>query len=361
MRAFTACALCGLGVSCVSLRSMAGVGPALLDLSPQTYPVRPVPEDVPIDLSGTSGAGTGAGRVASFGLVPAAYALRILDGLYGPDGAVDDDPAGRVDSAIPGVADIWSFGSRSWRYAGSAGYGLTLGNEPVRAPSWSRPTRLAGVGVYGGTPRGIRQAGGWTYAAAAGVLDEDPSSTVTSGGLAYGPAAYDVSSQYAVGPGLSLASQVQGMPELLALGLGGEYSAGGWGAVALGVARSRQSLGSGWRYQLGYKVDVFSDLGLSWVNEQRGAGYADLSTYREDPLACDCVRNQWRLSMPMGRWGRLSGTYEQRSRALDGLQRTVGLAQGFRYGPHLKVRLEANGNIATGAYGLGARFSVPID
>lgn len=358
--AFTACALCGLTTSCAQVRPTAAAdGAALLGLSPQVYPVRAVPVDVPVDLSGT-GVKTRKDQVTSFGLVPDAYALDILDGVYWPDKTADGDPLEDFGPSIPGVDDPWSFGARSWRYTGGDGYRLTLGNEPVRAPSWSRSVRLAGVGVYGGVPRGVQQSGDWTYAAAAGVLDES-SSGVKSGGLAYGPAAYDVSSQYAVGPGLSLASQVQGMPELLALGLGGEYSTDAWGALALGVSQSRRPLGSGWRYQLGYKVDVFSDLKLSWVNEQRGAGYADLSTYDEDPLACDCVRNQWGLSVPLGRWGRLSGTYEQRNRALGELQRTIGLAQGFRYGPHLKVRFEANGNIVTGAYGLGARFSVPID
>src|SRR5690606_18009950 len=131
----------------------------------------------------------------SFGLLPDAYALDILDSVYWPDAAaIGSNAMDGAGPSIPGEAGGWSFGTRSWRYAGADGYGLTLGNEPVRAPSWSRPVRLAGVGVYGGVPRGPQQTGDWTYAAAAGVLDES-SGTVTSGGLAYGPAAYDVSSQ----------------------------------------------------------------------------------------------------------------------------------------------------------------------
>uniref|UniRef100_UPI00333F12B9 hypothetical protein n=1 Tax=Castellaniella defragrans TaxID=75697 RepID=UPI00333F12B9 len=330
-----------------------------MDLSAQVYPVPDVSVDVPVDPPVAEA--VRPGRVTAFGLVPDQYAASFLDGFYwrGVAAASTDSVAGSR-SSIPGAADFWSLGARSWRYVSADGYGLTLGNEPARVPSWSRPVRLAGIGVYGTAPDDSRQSGGWNYAVAAGALD-DPASTAASGGLAYGPAAYDVSFGYAVDPGLSLASQVQGAPDLLALGLGGEYAMGGWGSWALGVSRAQRSLANGWRYQLGYAVDVFSDLNLSWVNEQRGAGYADLSAYGEDPLACDCGRNQWQLSVPTGSWGQFSGTYEQRVGALAGRQRTVGLAQQFRYGPRLDVHLEANSNIVTGAYGLGARFSLPVD
>lgn len=284
-----------------------------------------------------------------------------MSSAYWPeDRLADERPAATLVPSIgDGAAPSWSLGAQSWRYSGSAGHGIVIGNEATRAPAWGRSVRLAGISLHGRRMDGAAHARRWRYAAAAGKLDES-SGKVASGGLEYGPPAYDVSSEYAVGPGLSLASQVQGMPELLALGLGGTYATEDWGSVALGVSRSRESMGSGWRYQMGYSVDVFSELELSWVNERRGAGYADLSSYRDDPFACDCIRNEWQLSVPLGAWGSLSGTYERRERALDGLEQRVGLAQGFQYGPRLRVRLEANGNMATGAYGLGARLSVPL-
>ncbi len=368
-----ACALCGLGAPPVLAQQRAGpeTAPALIGLSPQVYAVPDVPADVPVDPwgpeanvppDGSSLAAAGPqGPVASFGLMPGGYAAGVFGGFLWL-GGLDDGMDARDDArfSIPSVADSWSLGARSWRYTSSAGYGVTLGNELAPAPSWSQPVRLAGVGVYR-SASGPRPVGGWRYAAAAGKLD-DAASTISSGGLAYGPAAYDVSSEYTVAPGLSLASQAQGAPDLFALGLGGEYSMRDWGSWALGVSRAQQALGGGWRYQMGYEVDAPLGSRLSWINERRGAGYSDLSSYHEDPFACDCVRNRWGLSVPLGRWGRLSGTYERRARALDGLrQQTVGLAQRFSYGPRLKVRLEANGDVVTGAYGLGARFSLPID
>lgn len=335
----------------------------LADLTVQTYPVPDVPADRPIDPASLPFDGRPPRtEITSFGLVPERYSLEWASRAYWPDdGAADLRQAASPQGTLEGDAlSSWSLGARSWRYAGSAGYGIAIGNEATRAPAWGRSVRLAGVSVHGRLPGSASDARRWRYAAAAGRLDES-GGTVASGGLEYGPLAYDVSSEYAVGPGLSLASQVQGMPELLALGLGGTYTTEDWGSVALGVSRSQESLDSGWRYQMGYRFDVFSDLELSWVNERRGAGYVDLASYRQDPLACDCVRHEWQLSVPMGRWGSLSGTYERRRRAREGLEQSLGLAQGFQWGPHLEVRLEASGNIATGAYGLGARFAVPLD
>src|SRR3546814_17231607 len=76
------------------------------------------------------------------------------------------------------------------------------------------------------------------------------------------------------------------------VGLGGRYSMSDWGSWVLGVSRAQQSLGNGWRYQLGYQVDVSTDVQLSWVNEQRGDGYSDLSGYGGVPAAGSSVRNQ---------------------------------------------------------------------
>src|SRR3546814_4063230 len=117
------------------------------------------------------------------------------------------------------------------------------------------------------------------------------------------------------------------MPDLFAVGLGGRYSMSDWGSWVLGVSRAQQSLGNGWRYQLGYQVDVSTDVQLSWVNEQRGDGYSDLSGYGGVPAAGSSVRNQWQLSVPMGRWGDISGTYEQLDATAGESRQTFGLAQ----------------------------------
>src|SRR3546814_15139755 len=62
----------------------------------------------------------------------------------------------------------------------------------------------------------------------------------------------------------------------------------------------------------------------------------------------------------MGRWGDISGTYEQLDATAGESRQTFGLAQQFWYSPHLRVRLEANRDIATGAYGLGVKFMLQL-
>lgn len=305
--------------------------PALIDLSPQVYAL---PDDYVMENNAR------------------------LD-APGSEGIDVKEPVG-LGLIMPSVVDSWSLGTRSWRYISSSGYGMSLGNERSHAPAWSSSVRLAGVGVHRVSEQGSGPTGGWDYAMAVGALDDSPD-IVSSGDVLYGPTAYDLSAKYMLNPSVSLASQAQGTSDLFAFGLGGEYGMHEWGSWVLGVSRARRLATHGWRYQLGYKVDVFSHWRFSWVNEQRGEGYSDLSSYHQDASLCGCVRNQWQLSVPMGRWGKLSSTYEQLDRAANEPERTVGLAQRFWYGSHLRVRLEANRNIVTGAYGLGARFSLPLD
>jgi hypothetical protein len=120
-------------------------------------------------------------------------------------------------------------------------------------------------------------------------------------------------------------------------------------------------MGAGWRYQLGYQVDVLNDWNLSWTNTQRGSGYASLYNYAEGSAAESSVGNQWAVTVPMGRWGSLSGIYEQTTTAQGPTSSTLGLAQQFWYGPDLQVRLEANHNILTDDYGMGLNLSFPLN
>lgn len=358
LRVGAACVLCALGAASAQAQYRTGAE-SLIDLSPQVYAIPDVP---PLTESAGPGAmGVRFGNRALSRLVPDDYAVEYHDGL---DGSVQADAYGLAPAsfglAVSSGVDSWSLGARNWRYISSSGYGVTLGNASSLAPAWSQSVRLAGVGIHRAPGLGREPGDGWAYAIAVGALD-DSTDTLSSSDLTYGPAAYDASAKHAVNPNLTLASQAQGTSDLFALGLGGEYSMNDWGSWALGVSMARGPAEDGWRYQLGYKVDVFSDWRLSWVNEQRGEGYSDLSSYRENALACGCVRNQWQLSLPVGRWGKLSGTYEQLDRAVQESERTFGLMQQFWYSPHLRVRLEANRNIVMGTYGLGAKFSVPLD
>ncbi|MDN5843095.1 MAG: hypothetical protein L0H54_06580 [Alcaligenaceae bacterium] len=258
--------------------------------------------------------------------------------------------------------DDWALGARNWQYVSSTGYGVTLGSTAAPAPSWHAgdPARLAGVGIYRTLPSGDDADQQWRYAVAAGALDANGNGQSAAGGLEYGPVAYDLTTAYTVNPDLSIASRVQGTQGLVTWGLGGEYALDQWGSWALGVSRAKQPGGGGWGYQLGYKLNLPDDWGVSWAHEGRDEGYSDLASYNA-ALGCSCVRNQWQLSMPMDRWGTLSGTYEQWDHAMGGLERQFGLAQNFWYGPLLNISLEFNRNLLSGDYGLGAQFSVSLD
>jgi outer membrane usher protein FimD/PapC len=352
----TVCALFVLGAAPVRSQVAGGSDWSLVDLHPQVYAVPDVPSNGALSrpLPGSS-AGT------SLWPMPVRYASRYGGGVWREMNVDGPMYRSRFRLSTSSVTGFWSRAARSWRYAGSSGLDLVLGNELSQAPVWSRPVRLAGVGISRAPLDDAAAMGEWSYAMAVGALD-DSGSTVSSGGLDYGPTAYDASAQYDLSTDLSFASQLQGTSDMLTLGVGGEYAMDRWGSWALGISRARRSLGNGWRHHVGYQAEVLDDLRLSWVNERRGAGYADLSSYTADGSGCDCVRNQWRISVPTGPWGKFSGTYERLDGAgEDGSQRIFGLAQRFWYNPQLRVRLEANRNIATGAYGLSANFSLPLD
>ncbi len=255
----------------------------------------------------------------------------------------------------------WTLGAESWRYASLAGPDLTVGSESTQAAAWSTPVRLAGVGLRSGPAAG---ANAWQYALSVGALDETPPAD-TSGGLSYGSAASNSVLRYALAPNVALDSQVQWAPDLSNVGLGGSYSLPHWGAWRMGVSRAASSTdgstGSAWGRLIGYQVDLYRGFQVSWVNQQRGAGYSDLSSYRSTPLVGDSVRNQWQATLPLGRWGNLAGSYAQVDDAMGIVQQTVGVSQQFQAYSSLRVRLEANRDLASGGYDLGVRFSLPVD
>ncbi len=361
--------LCGAGLAPALAWQAADPDPALIDLAPQRYAVPDVPRDVPSDVApdaaGTVSDGTAPGLrydllslngpVDGYGYRPGGTGLR----WFG-DAADPAAPPDRLGPVASGGLDAWSLGARNWRYRSSAGYGVTLGNTAAGAPGWGRPVRLAGVGLSRSVSQGRLPSGSWDYAVAAGTLDGPAGRAAAEGDLAYGPVAVDATTRYALDRDLILGSRLQGAPGLTALGLGGDYSMGGAGAWRFGVSGSRQPLAEGWRRQLGYTLGLVPGWDLSWVNARQGPGYADLAAYGGDP-GCDCVSNQWQLDLAAGRWGSFSGSFERRLDAGGGLDERVGLVHGFRYGPHLRVRLETNRNLTSGDYGLGARLSLPLD
>ncbi len=352
----------------------AGPDPALIDLAPQTYAVPGVSRDRPSDVPdapasvpGASDGGAGLRAdlrvldmpVYDYGYRPGGTGLRWIGGAADPAvGQGDAYGFGLLDST---GLDAWSRGMRNWRYRSSAGYGVTLGSIASDAPAWGRSVRLAGVGLFRSVPQGKLPAGSWDYAVAAGALDR-AADRAAEGDLAYGPVAFDATTRYAPDRDLILASRLQAARGLtaLGLGLGGNYAMGDAGAWRFGVSGSHQPLAEGWRRQLGYTLGLAPGLDASWVNARQGVGYADLATVGGE-AGCDCISNQWRLDLAAGRWGSVSGSFERRVDAAGGLDERVGLVHGFRYGPYLRVRLETQRNLTSGDYGLGARFSLPLD
>ena len=347
----------------------AGPEPALIDLAPQRYGVPDVPRDVASDVPAPDVASADPAADAGAGLL---YHDLFLLPLWAVPGGRADGTGLRwledADAAVPdrplplrsAGLDTWTLGASNWRYRSSAGYGLTLGNTAAGAPAAGRAVRLAGVGLSRALPPRRLTAGSWDYAVVAGVVDRTAVAAPAEGDLSYGPLALDATTRYAPVGDLTLASRLQSTRELTALGLGGDYAMGDAGAWRFGVSGSRSPLAQGWRRRLGYTVGLWQNLDLSWVNARQGAGYADLATYAGN-AGCDCISNQWQLDLAAGRWGSVSGSFERRVDTAGGLDERVGLAHGFRYGPYLRVQLETQRNLHTGDYGVGARFSLPLD
>ncbi len=365
--------LCGAGFAPARAWQAADPDPALLDLAPQRYAVPAVPRDVPSDVAPDAGDDASGpdpspglrgdplflgGSMAGYGYRPDGTRLRWFGGAA--DAAAGPGASDGFGPLASSGLDAWSLGARNWRYRSSAGYRVTLGNTASGAPDWGRSVRLAGVGLSRSASSGRLSAGSWDYAVAAGAVDGAAGRAAAAGDLAYGPMAFDANTRYAVDHDLILGSRLQSAQDLTALGLGGDYAMGDAGAWRFGVSGSRQPLAEGWRRQLGYTLGLLPGWNLSWVNARQRAGYADLATVGGD-AGCDCVSNQWQLDLAAGRWGSFSGSFERRVDTGGGLDERVGLVHGFSYGPHLRVRLETNRNLTSGDYGLGARFSLPLD
>ena len=86
----------------------------------------------------------------------------------------------------------------------------------------------------------------------------------------------------------------------------------------------------------------------------------DLGRYRSGQVASSGVRRKWTATVPMGRWGDISGSYENEYSATGAARRSFALGQQFRYSPNLDIGLTAQRELISGDYDIGIRFSVPI-
>ncbi|NYT85337.1 hypothetical protein [Pollutimonas harenae] len=266
-------------------------------------------------------------------------------------------PRGRqfTPSSIGGGTP-WTLGTSNWSFQGDDGLDLALGSNDIVAPAWGSSARLGGISISQSSQVNAEDVeNNWQYALSIGALDY---SSGSEGDLELGPTAANSVFRYGVSPSFVLESQMQLAPNLVSSGLGGQYrtSLGNWSA---GLARARVHDDQGWRYQAAYEVDVFEDLRLSWLGEYRDPGYADLSRYTADP-SVGGQRQRWMATIPMGRWGNLSGRYENEQTSLGDSRRSFGFTQQFWYSPNLRIGLKAERELDGGDYDIGIRFSVPI-
>src|SRR5690606_12005730 len=239
---------------------------------------------------------------------------------------------------------------------GDDGLDVALGSNDIATPAWGNSARLGGVSISQSSLVNAEDVeNNWQYSLAIGALD------FSSGGAAdldLGPTAANSVFRYGVSPSLVLESELQLAPGLRSIGLGGQYRTrcGNWSA---GLARANAGASQGWRYQAAYELDMFDDLQLSWLGERRDPGYADLSRYTAD-ASVGGVRQQWKATVPMGRWGDLSGKFENEQTSLGESRSRFGFTQQFWDSPNLRRGLDAQRELNSGDYDLGIRFSVPI-
>ncbi|WP_460874043.1 hypothetical protein [Paralcaligenes ginsengisoli] len=254
----------------------------------------------------------------------------------------------------------WTLGTHNWRYTRGNGTGLTLGNDLAAAPGWGNAARMGGIRFSQSLSNGNVAADQWQYSAMAGALDYSPKAA-TEGGLLYGPAAGNTVVRYGWTSSLTLESQLEWAPDMKNMGVGGQYDTHQWGVWKAGVAKASRDMHEGLRYQIGYETSILDTLKLSWTNEQRTAGFSDLSRYENFSTdAGGLTRNLLSATLPLGRWGDLTGSYEAIDTAAGPSREYLGVAQQFWLSPNLQVSLKADRDRLSGDYDVGLRFSIPI-
>ncbi len=253
----------------------------------------------------------------------------------------------------------WNKNTKSWSYRSDDGLDLALGQSSFDAPVLGNTAVLSGVSLSQSSWGGPDDYGPWRYMVSFGVLDNTP--TVTSGDLKYGSSAGRSVLQYGLGGQTVLESQFEAAPGMTAAGFGGQYDTQGLGLVNAGVSRASNALSNGWRYRAAYEVDLLDSLRLSWQTERLTDGYVDLGNYQKSGAGLATTAHTWAATVPLGRWGDVSGVFE-RSRNVQGVtRRRVGFSQQFWYSPHLQIGLKADRDLLRDDYDIGVRFSVPFN
>jgi len=253
-----------------------------------------------------------------------------------------------------------SRGAANWAYRQAAGPTWAVGSVTPAAPAWGAAPRLAGLQVSDGAAGDMLPEGSLGYSSTLGRLDySDPAAT--AGSLVYGDSAGAGTVRYGLTPDLTLESQVQAAPALTAMGLGGRYAAGGWGTLQAAAVQSRYNDAAGWRYQLGYSVDLGEGATLALGNEMMGPRYSDLSQYGAGYPGVSRMRSTVTAGVPLGGLGTLAGTYAGLRAGSAQAEQRFGLLHTVNLAPRVSLSLGADRDVVSGDYAMQMQLSLPAD
>lgn len=253
-------------------------------------------------------------------------------------------------------------GDRSLTYRSVDGPSLSVGSLTPFTPAWGSAAPIGGVQLSNLTAASDATVpeGKLGYSSVWGRINNTDTSQ-SAGGVDYGPPAGTSSLRYGLTPDLTLEGQVQSARALTATGLGTTYSLGRWGRVQGGATQSHFDESQGWRYRLGYNVDVFDSLTLGYANELTSSGYGDLSNYEDGAVGSRQLRSTFSAGVPITGWGQLSGTYSGlRDASGDVLERRYGFSQSMMLSPHVRFAVGADHDVVSGDYALNMQLSLPI-
>ncbi|WP_157664506.1 fimbrial protein [Bordetella genomosp. 9] len=253
-------------------------------------------------------------------------------------------------------------GDRNLTYRNVDGPSVSVGSLTPFSPGWASAAPIGGVALSNLTSPSDATVpeGKLGYSSVWGRIDNtDPA--LTAGGVQTGPAAGTSALRYGLTPELTLEGQVQSARSLTATGLGTTYSLGQWGTLQGGAIQSRFDANEGWRYRLGYNVDLFDAFSLGYANELTTSGYGDLSTYEDGAAATRQWRNTFSAGVPVRGFGTVSGTYSGlRDARGELLESRYGLSQSMLLSPTVRLAVGADHDVVSGDYAVNMQLTMPI-
>jgi hypothetical protein len=290
-----------------------------------------------------------------------------LDYIPPPPGTVPVKWGRPVGTPKPWFAGVspeggMQLGDRNLTYRNVDGPSVSLGSLTPFSPAWSSTAAIGGVQVSNLTTAADTTVpeGKLGYSSVWGRINNtDP--TATAGGVQYGAPVGSNSLRYGLTPDVTVEGQVQSARALTTTGLGTTYSLGQWGTLQGGATQSRLDTAEGWRYSMGYNVNVFDAVKLGYANEMTSSGYGDLTTYQDGATTTRQWRDTFSAGVPVGAWGEFSGTYSGlRDTSGEMLERRYGISQSMMLSPNVRLAVGADHDVITGDFGVNMQLTMPI-